>query len=435
LIDIPQSEYKWILTSLSHQLTEDQLISKLKTTVPEFIDCAKFLSRNKNLFSSELPAICRTDYWLAMDSDQVQEYENILLQGRKRIIDLVKGGNPFLIQSNIFTLIHQIKQLSNFSSLKESSPKAELMIEQLEAIISMGQKSIIFSQYDKQGIQKIERHLKANNIHYVLCQAGMPIKELENSASSFKRDPKINVMLTGLTSANLKAKIPDAPYLIHFDQWWNPVVQWHFEDKMMNTEDFSKQSESVNVFNYFGQNSIEIKIRETLLRKGLMTKNLIEFLSNETIYSLITTEDWLDILEIEYNKSIITELPSLNQISSIVEKRSLEEIGQNIKTLFIKLGFKNLMLKPDANNKATTIFGMANKNLQEIKAAILCIPFNVKDPDSTIKSADELVKINNRVFIICSDELAAKFETAKPEKVSVIGLNMLANYLSLFKIQ
>jgi hypothetical protein len=130
------------------QIIEERLIPKLKNHLVGFEKPDGSLNRTKHALGTNLPSVIRNDYWLNLDHEQSQEYENTLLQGRKRINDLVKGGNPFIIQSNIFTLVHQIKQLGNFSTHKEISPKSDLLLDQMESIIASGQKSIIFSQYD-----------------------------------------------------------------------------------------------------------------------------------------------------------------------------------------------------------------------------------------------------------------------------------------------
>ncbi len=434
LFDFPQYKYQWVLTSLPSQITEERLIPKLKN---HLVGLEKFdgtLNRTKHSLGSELPSIVRNDFWHNLDLEQSQEFENTLLQGKKRIQDLVKGGNPFIIQSNIFTLIHQIKQLGNFSTHKETSPKSELLLDQLETIIASGQKCIIFSQYDKQGIQKIERLLKNNQIRYVLYQSGMPLKELENSTNSFRRDPKISVMLAGLTAASIKVKIPEASYLIHFDQWWNPITQWQFEDKSINSDEINQYADSVNVINYFGNNSVEINIRKTLLNKGLLTKNLIEFLPSEMVYSLITNEDWLDILGIEYTRSIKSQLPDVEEIINNLSKATLDEIGQKAKSLFTKLGYKNLMIKPDMLHEELTIYGIANKALQEIKTAIFCLPFKAKNVEAIETFIKEASKNNSRLFIICSDEIIQQVINDPHEKIIYVSQKMFANYLTQFKI-
>ena len=434
LFNFPSSKYRWILSSLPSQLIEERLIPKLRNHLVGFNQLDGSLNRTKHTLGSKLPPLVRNDYWHELDVDQKQEFENTMLQGRKRILDLVKGGNPFIIQSNIFTLIHQIKQLGNFSTHKETSPKSELLLDQLDSIIASGQKSIIFSQYDKQGIQKIERLLKNNQIRYVLYQSGMPLKELENSTNAFKKESKISVMLAGLTAASVKVKIPEASYLIHFDQWWNPITQWQYEDRALNVEDLNQSTESVNVINYFGNNSVELNIRETLQNNGLLTKNLIEFLSNETIYSLISNEDWLDILGIEHTRSYKNRKPDIEAVTKSLSESSLEEVGQKTKGLFTKLGFKNLITKPDMLHEELAIYGMANKGLHEIKTAILCLPFKTKDMEPVETFIKEASNNNIRIFVICSDEILKQVTPDPQGRIIYIGQRMFANYISEFKI-
>lgn len=434
LFDFPAAKFKWIFTSLPIQIIEEMLVPKLLTFISGFEKLDGYLNRTKESLHTELTSIIRNDYWHDLDSDQAQEYENTLLLGRKRISDLMKGGNPFIIQSNIFTLIHQIKQLGNFSTHKETSPKSDLLLEQLETIIASGQKVIIFSQYDKQGIQKIEKLLKNNQIKYVLYQSGMPLKELEKSASSFKNESRIHVMLAGLTAASVKIKIPEASYLIHFDQWWNPINQWQYEDSSLRTDDPNHTLQSVNVINYFGSNSVEINIRETLQKKGLLNKNLIEFISNETIYSLISNEDWLDILDIEHPKSRKNAPPDMSTLLSKWAQASLDEIGQKTKLLFTKLGYKNLMLKPDKIHDTATIHCAAAKGSHDIKTAIFCMPFQDRDPEEIENFIRDSAKHYQRLFVVASEETINQIIPDPYERVTYITKELFVNYLNQFKI-
>jgi SNF2 family DNA or RNA helicase len=434
LFNFPSSKYRWILSSLPSQLIEERLIPKLRNHLVGFNQLEGLLNRTKHTLGSKLPPLVRNDYWHELDVDQKQEFENTILQGRKRILDLVKGGNPFIIQSNIFTLIHQIKQLGNFSTHKEMSPKSDLLLDQLDSIITSGQKSIVFSQYDKQGIQKIERLLKNNQIRYVVYQSGMALKELENSTNTFKKESRISVMLAGLTAASVKVKIPEASYLIHFDQWWNPITQWQYEDRALNIDNLNQSTESVNVINYFGNNSVELNIRETLQNKGLLTKNLIEFISNETLYGLISNEDWLDILGIEHTRSYKNRKPDIEAVTKSLSECPFEEIGHKAKDLFTKLGYKNLLVKPDMLHEELAIYGMANKGLHEIKTAILCLPFKTKDVEPVETFTKEALKNNIRIFVICSDEILQQVTPDPQERIIYIGQQMFANYISEFKI-
>ena len=434
LFNFPACEFNWILTSLPSQLMEEQLIPKIRNHVAGISKIEASLNRTRQSLGEALPSVIRTNYWLNLDTEQSEEYKNVLSQGRSRISSLVKGGNIFIIQSNIFTLIHQIKQLSNFSISKETSLKSELLMDQLESIIASGQKCIIFSQYDKQGVQKIEKLLKSNRIKYVLYQSGMPLKELENSANTFSKEPRISVMLAGLTAASIKVKIPESAYLIHFDQWWNPINQWQYEESSASTDDLNKAPESINVINYFGNNQIEIKIREILDKKGLLNKSLIEYLSNETIYSLISNEEWLDIFGIEYTPTRKSQLLNSEEMIQKWSNASLSEIGQKTKLLFAKLGYKNLLLKPDAENEEISIYGIGTKGFTETKISILCLPFKVNNMEPIQNFIQQASKNKNRMFVVCSDELMKQFIPDPFERITFIGQKQFVNYLAQFKI-
>ncbi len=435
LYNFPLTQFNWILSSLPQQLIEENLIPKLKNHIAGFDKIDAQINRTIESLGSELPHIVRTEYWLDTDADQQQELENTLIQGQKRISELIKGGNPFIIQSNIFTLIHQIKQIGNFSTYKESSPKANLLLDQLESIITSGQKCIIFSQYDKQGIQKIERLLQQNHIKFLLLQSGMSMKEIESAANSFKSDPKIRVMLASLTAANIKIKIPESPYLIHFDQWWNPIYQWQIEDRIINFDASYSTTENTCSINYFSVNPIELKIRRILENRGLLVKNLIEYLSNESLYSLVTNEDWFEILGIDYNKPALSQKQTPEEILVMLSESSIQENGQKIKAFFAKLGFKNLTLNLIQDNNSIAIYGLAQKGLAEIKSAILFLPFNIKDIEPIENFIKEASKHNSRLFIICADEILEQALLESHDRIVYIGAKMLANYFSIFNIR
>ena len=434
LFNFPKTKYLWLISSLTTTILEEQLVPLLKTHLPGFEQFDNVLSRSKSFLMSELPDVIREDYWLEFDKEQQQEFENTIAQGRKRIHDLSNSGNPFIIQSNIFTLLHQIKQIENFSTHNESSPKAELLLEHLNSILLNGQKTIIFSQYDKQGVRKIEQLLKSNKIKYVLYQSGMPLKELENSVNLFRKESKINVMVAGLTAASIKVKLAEAPYFIHFDQWWNPINQWQYEDKASNQSNSNQSSNHLSVLNYFTNNSVGLNLRRTLQRKGLLNKNLIECLSNEMVYSLISNEDWFEILGIEPPKSRKTAQPDIDKIYNELLTIKIDQLGQLVKALFAKLGYKNLMLKPDMLHNHSSIYGTLSKGMHEIKTAILCIPFNMKDVEVAKTFLKESLKINNRSIIVCSKDISDSLEISNDEKISIVELELLARYLSIFKV-
>jgi len=268
-----KSKYIFGLTSLPSGLIKNGIEPLFKTEKCKL----EILQRKKSDAGKELPAIIKQDYWLELDANQKIEYTNILSQGRDKLAQLVQAGNPFLIQSNVFTLIHQLKQACNFFSSSESSPKSELLLEQLEVISKTKKKALIFSQYDRMGTQRLEQVLKKAGISSMVYQTGMPAREMEKITRNFRTSRDTTALIFGLKAGGQNINLPDVHYTIHYDNWWNPITLWQLEEKINCPE----KGEPINIYTYLNTDSVDLRINEVLAKKGLLEKNIIENLNPE----------------------------------------------------------------------------------------------------------------------------------------------------------
>jgi hypothetical protein len=152
------------------------------------------------------------------------------------------------------------------------------------------------------------------------------------------------------------------------------------------------------------------------------------------VYSLISNEDWFEILGIEPPKSRKTTQPDIDKIYNELLTIKIDQLGQLVKSLFVKLGYKNLMLKPDMLHNHSSIYGTLSKGMHEIKTAIFCIPYNMKNVEVAKTFLKESLKINNRSIIVCSKDISESLEISNDEKISIVELELLARYLSIFKV-
>lgn len=134
-------KYLWMLSGVPVNELENKILaitgSEEKT--------ASFGRTKEDLLNS-LPSKTKQDYWIEMVPDQKSEYEKALKSGREKIYDLVQAGNPLLVQSNVFTLIHQLTQIGNFYGKTDSSPKSDLLLHHVKTIQKKRKKgSHIFS--------------------------------------------------------------------------------------------------------------------------------------------------------------------------------------------------------------------------------------------------------------------------------------------------
>jgi len=172
------------------------------------------------------------DIWLELDEMQVFEYSEALTQSKEELNILFESPNPLRFQSNIFTIIHRLKQILNFSSFRNISPKANLLIEQVEAIAKNKKKAIVFTQYDVNGMKKIEKALEMNNIKFAVGRNGVSTEELKQTLDGFYDRRDIAVFLTNLKPSRININLSKVPYVFNFDQWWNPVTQWQNDDEI-----------------------------------------------------------------------------------------------------------------------------------------------------------------------------------------------------------
>ena len=394
------------------------------------------LGRNKKETYRELPEVVRQDIWHELDDEQKIEYENILSIGREKIEKLLQTGNPFIIQSNVFTLLHQLKQVCNFASQKNSSPKSEYLLNYIENVVNNGKKTIIFSQYEKMGVNKLVQVLNSNKIKYQLLHSGMSLNELTAAKKKFTSDKKTNVLINGIKSARTGITLPEVQYIVHFDQWWNPASLWKTEGSISNPED-----EGINVYNYFTKNTVEEKIKKVLLRKGLLRKEIVEFLPVETINEMVSLDEWLEILEIgtaseknnpEYHKT----MDSKNSLNKALDTLSLDELSKKAEILFSRLGYKNLFLNKGNFEGEINIIGTMMENNSKTKIVAKCLFSDQIDIENIMEYIEALKNDKNlgKNFIVHFNGLEDKLPMQLKKDIILINKELFTNYLINFHL-
>ncbi len=425
------SAYTWFL---SNQLNINKIIQK-ELNFPENNPII-MLARTKTETYRELPDVVRQDVWHELDDEQKIEYENILSIGRERITKLLQNGNPFIIQSNVFTLLHQLKQIYNFASQKTSSSKTEHLLKQIDNVIENDKKILVFSQYDKMGIQKIEQVLNSNKIKYTVLHSGMSLNELETAKKKFQSNKKIHVLLNGIKTSRSGISLPEVQYVVHFDQWWNPATVWKGEANIIQPKD-----ENITVYNYFTKNTVEEKIKRLLHRKGLLRKEIIDFLSVESINEMVSLDEWLRILGIgSVNESLETPDEKLNKeepaFISRLNELSIDELGKKTEILFSRLGYKNLFLNKGNYEGEINIIGTKLENNIKIKMVAKCLFSQNVDLETITEYIEALQNDRNlgKNFVIHFNGLEEKLPYRLKKKIILINKELFANYLIDFRL-
>jgi hypothetical protein len=421
-LDGTKTKYVFGLSSLPAGLFKTNIEPVFKSEKSKL----EILQRKKSEFIKELPAVIKQDYWLELDTNQKIEYENILSQGREKLTQLVQAGNPFLIQSNVFTLIHQLKQACNFFSGSEISLKSELLLTHLEVMSKTKKKVLVFSQYDRMGTQRLEQVLKKAGISSMVYQTGMPVKEMEKIIRNFRTSKDATALIFGLKAGGQNINLPDVHHVIHFDNWWNPITLWQLEERINCIDN----SEPLNIYTYLTSNSVDLKIYEMLWKKGLLEKNTIETLNPENIYEFFGSEDWLNIFQVPGTSEKEMEA-KLVKAESKIDELTIDDFQNKLKMFFTRLGYKNLVIKGNKKNNEVEATGTFTKSGKDIKMQAKCL-LSGKEGDVNLQQI-----FNNKdekIFFITLSEQSKGPQIRLPFNVSYISRKLFINYLVHFKL-
>jgi len=349
-----RAKYRWALTGTPLETKVDDVVSIFDFLMPGYIDRSWLaphrlqelirpfvLRRLKKEVLSELPPKIREETWLELDGDQRREYEAALQHGRAELELL--GGKATKI--HIFALLTKLKQICNFASAKNSSPKTEALCDLLNQIKESGQKALVFTQYSGPfGVERLSQTLTPFGV--AVMTGELSDKAKQEAKHRFKHDSSVSTFLMTVKTGGLGLTLTEANYVIHFDHWWNPATMWQAEDRVHRIG----QLRGVNIYSFWVQNTIEEKIYQKLKDRGLLFEQVINGLSEEAVTELISTEDWLEMLGVPTAKTkraeaAPTQRETQDPISAILTKISAIDplrFEQLVTTVMSRIGFADV---------------------------------------------------------------------------------------------
>jgi len=185
---------------------------------------------------------------------------------------------------------HPALFLQDASSLDGRSGKLSRLEEMLEEAVSVGDRSLIFTQFAGMG---------AMLRHNLQEKMGLEILFLHGRTSKKKRDEMIARFQSGSTPVfilSLKAggfglNLTAANHVFHFDRWWNPAVENQATDRAFRIG----QKKNVFVHKFVCTGTLEEKINQMIEQKKSLADSVIgsgeswltEF-SNEALRDMLT---------------------------------------------------------------------------------------------------------------------------------------------------
>lgn len=418
-----KSKVMWNLTSI----VDEEVERELSILIGEQLNKEQVKIRKKKDVKEFTQSFRWQEYWLSADEEQQTLYKETVKECQKDLRKILETGNPYRFQANIFTLIHKLKQVCNFTPGNTSSHKTELLLKHLSVIKQNGRKALIISQYDRHGTRKIEKFLEQSGINYILAPAGLSVDEMAKSVSLFKSKKEITAFVTDAKISRLKFGDAIIPYIIKFDQWWNPVALWEVED-MFNINE-QNEFEGVNVLSYNTAHSIDEEVKAMLTEKGYTDKNILEMMPAKVFDDLISVDDWLKVFKMPVNEE---PPPAVNKEAVLKKLKgsTLNYFRSALSKLFFKLGYTNLDILDELNSSSYNLVGEAkrnNRNIYLFARVIMEDKVLIKDVKEIITQSGS--SPNSKIFVITKGRFTKGCERFETGNVTLLDGFKLADYL------
>ncbi|MDO9579237.1 MAG: DEAD/DEAH box helicase [Bacteroidales bacterium] len=250
------------------KMGDDEKEGKLRKIIQPFI-----LRRTKEMVARDLPPVTEQTVFCDMTEEQFKLYDEEKSSVRNSILKNIETNG--LEKSAIIVLqgLMKLRQISNHPVMANEdysygSGKFEIVLQDMESVISEGHKILVFSSFVSH-LNLYAEQLRKKRIRFAMLTGASTNRE--KIVNSFQNDPENKIFLISLKAGGVGLNLTAADYVFILDPWWNPAS----EMQALNRAHRIGQEKSVFVYRYITSNSIEEKILRLQEKKSKLADTFI----------------------------------------------------------------------------------------------------------------------------------------------------------------
>ena len=246
---------------------------RLKSLTGPFI--LRRLKTDKSVIR-DLPEKNEMKVFCTLTREQATLYEAVVRDSMKAISEAEGIKRRGVVLATLMKLKqvcnHPAQFLGDGSSLEDRSGKLNRLAEMLEEARSVGDRSLIFTQFAEMGELLMQYLERTFGQEVLFLHGGTPVRARQAMVDRFQSDEGgpfafVLSLKAGGTGLNLTR----ASHVFHYDRWWNPAVENQATDRAFRIG----QARNVQVHKYICGGTVEEQIDAMIEAKKELADNIV----------------------------------------------------------------------------------------------------------------------------------------------------------------
>jgi len=248
---------------------DESALRALKKLIDPFL-----MKRSKDLISDELPPKTEVVLRSRFGEEEAAVYETWKNHYSIEISNSIKEKGLNKSRLKILEGITKLRQVCLHPKMVDpeytgSSAKFDLLMMEVEKVLSEGHKVLIFSSFVKM-LAILQEKLKQKGIKYSYLDGAT--KDREKIVTDFENSNDARPFLISIKAGGVGINLTSADYVFIVDPWWNPAVEMQAMDRAHRIG----QKKPVFVYKMIAEDSIEEKILELQKSKKQLVTDVIQ---------------------------------------------------------------------------------------------------------------------------------------------------------------